>query len=292
LRQDNGLLKQRVEHLMVVIQELEEPSSEEEDDEPNPPLAAAAAVDTAAAAAAGGSIQSPVSISPSPGPSSPGSPEMESTRDPMASADSSLQVDPFAPAAGDGLDDKYSPQARGEARKSRKKLKAVQNKLAKANDELVAAHSRLEQEREQHRVSMEMLRFEMENSRRVLSSYKERLGDPKVELVENVGSVGDPGRGITPGVAGVIAHRSLLDKLADTLRPGISANRPATAMVNVRRSEPISRRPKSSQVRPRSSGGPKPGRANPGWTGATLSSRPTSAFVSKLREVGGRNGGL
>jgi hypothetical protein len=277
LRQDNGLLKQRVEHLMVVIQELEEPSSEEEDDEPNPPLAAAAA----AAAAAGGSIQSPVSISPSPGPSSPGSPEMESTRDPMASPDSSLQVDPFAPAAGDGLDDKYSPQARAEARKSRKKLKA-----------LVAAHSRLEQEREQHRVSMEMLRFEMENSRRVLSSYKERLGDPKVELVENVGSVGDPGRGITPGVAGVIAHRSLLDKLADTLRPGISANRPATAMVNVRRSEPISRRPKSSQVRPRSSGGPKPGRANPGWTGATLSSRPTSAFVSKLREVGGRNGGL
>ena len=137
---------------------------------------------------------------------------------------------------------------------------------------------------------MQKLRFEMENSRRVLSSYKAKLGDPKVDVVENVGSVGDPGRGITPGVAGVTAHRSILDKLADTLRPGISANRPSTAMLRPLKTS-IEQHAKSIQARPRSGVPLKPGTARPGWAGATLSSRPTSAFVSKLREVGPRNNG-
>lgn len=153
----------------------------------------------------------------------------------------------------------------------------MQKKIVRTISDLAKVKGELEQAKQKHAVELEGVRTEAANSRRALASYKHHLGDPRVETVHNVASVADPGRRIPVGVSGVIAHRSLLDKLADNLRPGIAANRPKTAMAR-HHNTPWKEQPSIAASSSNSNSKQKSAKQG----GIKLSARPQSAFVHKL----------
>lgn len=166
------------------------------------------------------------------------------------------------------------PRKKGESRLS------MQKRLVRAVSDTALAQKTLESERKSHAVALKKVHDQHQAALRSLASYKERMGPPREETgVPNIASVGEC---LSGGVAAMLAHKSMLDKFAENLRPAIAANRPQTAMVSKRRTLQAAPKPWAGNKRPTTANTATKTRERVFDTRAppiTLSGRPQSAMV-------------